>query len=163
MNIIFLVPTASASAIVASRLFASLVNFSQQDVYVASSRRITPVGESLPTDGTGNDDTLSRKRNRAGNTVAGIAFRIIGEGIDSMGGMDGLDTTTGTSGLTVLDLKPDYRTGTRSDDGEAAVRMETTTHGSCSVPGEIHGNMVDLEKAESLSHEHSMKSFVHDV
>ena len=160
MNIIFLVPTAAASAIVASRLFASLVNFSQQDVYVASSRRITPVGESRPTGGSSN---LSGKRKGAGDTVAGIAFRIIGEGIDSMGGMDGEDMTTGATGLTVLDLKPDYRSGTRNDSGEVAVRMETTTHGSGSVPGEIHADMVDLEKAESLSHERSLKSFVHDV
>src|ERR1700730_15861023 len=87
MNTIFLVPTAAASPIVASRLFASLVNFSQRDVYVASSRRITPVGESRPTGGNSNDDTLSRKSKGGGNTVAGIAFRIIGEGIDSMGGM----------------------------------------------------------------------------
>jgi len=161
MNIIFLVPTASASAIVASRLFASLVNFSQQDVYVASSRRITPVGESRPSGGNSNDGALSRKRKGAGDTVAGIAFRIIGEGIDSMGGIDGEDTTTGTSGLTVLDLKPDYRSGTRNDDGKVAVRMETT-HSSGSVPGEIHADMVDLEKAESLSHERGLKSFVHD-
>ena len=130
------------SPIVASRLFASLVHYSQRDVYVASSRRITPVGESRPTGGNSNDDTLSRKSKGGGNTVAGIAFRIIGEGIDSMGGMEGEDTTTGTNALTVLDLKPDYRSGTRNDN-EIAVRMETTTHCSGSVPGEIHANMVD--------------------
>ena len=91
MNLMPIIPAAVASCIVACRAFTSLTNSRHQDVYIHTARS-HPVPSMRPhlvegparDDGGGNNSDLV-KTERMGNTVAGIAFRSMVAGIDSMG------------------------------------------------------------------------------
>ena len=108
MNIIFSVPAAVASSIVACRAFISLTNFGQKDVYVHTARyvptRLRPnegrgSGPSPATVGggvggglsDGCDASFAKKRRGIGNMIAGITFRNMAAGIDSMGPVGSTD------------------------------------------------------------------------
>ena len=173
MDFMLCIPAAAASTIVACRLFISLKTFGQQDVYVHSSPSCPPTVRRSEGSGAGVDhahvnggghyDSLA-KRNRGTHSIAGIAFRILGEGIDSMGevhAVDGHDTATSTNALAVLDLKPKSDSGCLN--GEVVVHIETTTHTSYGMQEENYANAMDLEKGESLGHEHGQKGFVPDI
>ena len=93
MNLMFIMPAAVASCIVACRAFTSLTNCRHQDVYIHTTRshpvpstRPHPVeGPARDDDGGGNNSNLVKRMGRMENIVAGIAFRSMASGIDSMG------------------------------------------------------------------------------
>jgi hypothetical protein len=172
MDFMLCIPAAAASTIVACRLFISLKTFGQQDVYVRSSPSYSPTirrtvrrseGSGAGVDhahvvGGGNCASLA-KRNRGIHPIAGIAFRLISEGIDSMGevhGVDGPGMATSTNALA----KPMSDSRCLNKDGEVVVHIETTTHTSYGMQGENYANAMDLEKGESLGYE---KGFVPDI
>jgi len=161
MNRMFTLPGVAAASIVSCRLFISLNTFQQQNVYVNAARPQPPIRlhHAAISSGvvkqarTGVGDDNNNQKRTMGNTIAGIAFRIMSEGVDSMGevhSMDGPNAATTTS--AVLDLKPTYDFKKTSESGEVVVHIETTMHGSDGAPGENHANSTDLEKGESLSH-----------
>src|ERR1700733_60067 len=97
MNMMFCLPAVVASSIVACRSFVSLANFQQSDVYVHSITALPTttwqsatgggfsggdVTRGLPASGFASDSSLA-KTGVAGNTIAGIAFRVMGTSIDS--------------------------------------------------------------------------------
>ena len=156
MNIMFALPSAIALSVVACRSFISLTNFRQKDVYIHSaarypSARLRPGGSSSGGDvvqvrpgGYVNDSGLTKKKD-VGSSIAGIIFRNMGAGVDSMGqvSMDEVDKTRITS--TLAAVEPD-------EDRGVVVHMQTIMHGhDDGQSGDI--NMVDLEKAESLGYD----------
>ena len=157
MNRIFSLPGVAASSIVACRLFVSLNTFRPQNVYVHSARPQPPIRLHHAASSSdvvrqaragGGGDNRNQKR-AMGNTIAGIAFRIMSEGVDSMGevhSMDGPGAATTIS--AVLDLKPAHDFRGANESGEVVVDIETTMHGSDGASGENHANGTDLEKAE---------------
>ena len=116
MNYMFNTTAAITSSIIACRLFVSLSRYLKHDAYFPSARphlatRTRPAGGSggnvsqVRAGGTDGDSSLAM--------IANSAFRIMGEGVDSMGQvyMDDLDVTTTASGHAVLDLKPEHDFG----------------------------------------------------
>lgn len=157
MDFMLCIPAAAASTIVACRLFISLKTFEQQDVYVQcnpSYPTIVRRSEGLRAgvahahvNGGGNCDSLA-KRNRGIHSIAGIAFHILSEGIDSMGevhAVDGHGMATSTNAAAVLDLKLMSDSGCLNKNGEVVVHVETTTHTSYGMEGENYANEMDLE------------------
>lgn len=160
MNLMFTIPAAVASAIVACRSFVSLTNFRQKDIYVHSTLPYssTRVGTGGDARGGGAGDagegSLTKKKREEGNTIAGIVFHGMGAGIESMGeaySMDELDTTKTTTTLGALDSNRAYDFGREGRDGNehVVVHMETIVHDQDGVQKGGHVNVVDLEKAET--------------
>lgn len=154
MNIMFALPSAIALSVVACRSFISLTNFRQKDVYIHSAARypsacLRPDGSSSGGDvvrvrpgGYVSDSSLTKKN--GGSSIAGIIFRNMGAGVDSMGqvSMGDVDKTRMTS--TLAAVEPD-------EDRGVVVQMQTIVHDhDDGQSGDI--NMVDLEKAESLGY-----------
>jgi len=194
MNIMFSIPAAVASSIVACRSFKSLATFRQKDLYTHSSlpysSQVAPGGQGISnedviharagvsaTGGIGSDPNLvskKKKRGLGGNSIAGIVFRSIGAGVDSMGqaySMDELDTTRMTTTATFAgmdDSKRGYDFGGRTSNGENAEVVVRTEYEDDQHDGVQSGSDVnvvdDLEKAESSIHRHDgQKSFMPDI
>ena len=175
MNIMFTIPAAVASCIVACRSFVSLASFRPRDVYVQSSM---PYSTTRVGSGAGNviqiragggvdDGTHGKKKRSAGNlnTIAGITFRGLTAGVDSMGQaytMGELDTTRTTTTLACTDSKRRYDLG---GTGHVMVHTETTVHDHDDPLEDDSVGVVDLERGESLSYGrgHGQKSFVPDI
>src|SRR6266852_1682543 len=86
MNVMFYMPAAVASSIVACRAFTSLINFPQKSVMHTRPPYLSPVSPPRPSRGSGNDanGSVAKKSEGAGNTMTGAAFRSIVAGIDAM-------------------------------------------------------------------------------
>src|ERR1700733_14122015 len=143
MDYMFNTAAAASSSIVACRLFVSLSRYLKHDIYFPSTRT-RPAGGSggnvsqVCAGGTDGDSNLAM--------IAKTAFRIMGEGVDSMGqvcSMDDLDVATTASAHAVLDLGPGHDFGGGVDNGGEVVHV---VHGS-----ERHVKEVDLEKVEPPS------------
>ena len=173
MDIMFTIPAAVASCIVACRSFVSLASFRPRDVYVHSSMpySTTRVGSGaggviqIRPGGGVDDGTLGKKKRSAGNTIAGITFRAMTAGVDSMGQaytMDELDTTRTTTTLACTDSKRGYDL---EGPGHVLVHTETTVHDHDDPLEDDRVGVVDLERGESLSYGrgHGQKSFVPDI
>ncbi|KAF8302623.1 hypothetical protein DL93DRAFT_2102570 [Clavulina sp. PMI_390] len=85
MNIMFTIPAATFTAIVACRSFVSLTSFRNKDVYVHSTQPLSNTrlgsGNGPSVIGTGGT------KKQGGMAIGGIVFRAMGEGLDSsMGG-----------------------------------------------------------------------------
>lgn len=141
MNIIACIPAAVASSIVACRSFVSLSNFRQKDVYVHSAVLHPPIrtrNAGSSGYGTSSDDSRTEKKRKTGNSIAGIVFRSVTEGVNSMGesyGMEEFDATGTTGTLPVADVKPGYDLE-RNANGHVVVHTETMVHD--------HGDMNDI-------------------
>lgn len=183
MNIMFAIPAATATSIVACRAFVTLTTFRNKDMYVHSAQpySATRVGSGNASGGGGGGGPDSVVHGRAnggstgkkgglGNTIAGIAFRGMGAGVDSMGGhhaysMDELDTTTST-------LNVDKKYGGSIDEAGYTSKVVHMGPGATGQGGGARGVVVhkqsvedsdvDLERAESYNgHESTnQKSFV---
>jgi len=160
MNIMFTIPAAVASSIVACHSFVSLTSFLHKDVYVHSAApgapsRPYPNGgfsglDSVGTDGLGCDSISPKRKGVIGSSIAGIVFRSMGAGIDSMGqaySMGELDASRTINSLATTDSKPKYGFGSTSESGEV-VDAGTKVDGRDSVPMGHHVNVVDLEKVD---------------
>jgi len=118
MNLMFSIPAAITTSIVVCRSFISLSNYLSKDVWVLPSARV----------GFSHGSLAKKKRG-----MAGIIFRSITEGINSMGeahSMGGFDTSRTTT----------FSTGPsrcRDDYGGANENSGAVIH------------MVDLERSES--------------
>jgi len=162
MNLMFNIPAASVSSIVACRLFVSLTNFRQHDVYIHSVRSYLPTHVHREGSGRnvrqvhatgdggedGSDDCLAKKMR---NTVAGIAFRIVGESVDSMSlaqtcSIGELGATRTISSLAAVDLKPNPGV---NESGEVAVLAVTARSDGDGGKEDNHANSADLDKVES--------------
>jgi hypothetical protein len=193
MNIMFSIPAAVASSIVACRSFKSLATFRQKDLYTHSSlpysSRVGPGGRGISNDdvihiragvsatgGISNDPNLvskKKKRGPGGNSIAGILFRSMGAGVDSMGqaySMDELDTTRMTTTATfdgMDDSKRGYDFGGRTSSGgnaQVVVRTETVYEHDQHDGVQDAKVVDDLEKAGSSIHGHDgQKSFMPDI
>jgi hypothetical protein len=87
MNIMFTIPAAVASSIVACRSFVSLTQFRGKDLYVHSAAASNMNGGSATRVG-GDAPVRGRPGAKGGNALANIAFRgmgIVAGGVDSMG------------------------------------------------------------------------------
>ena len=152
----FTVPAAVASSIVACRLFVSLINFRQKGVYIQS---VTPYsarggGRGSGTGGVVQDLVGAEKNERSiGNTLAGIVFRGMSEGINSMGQAYSVDELHMRTAATVaaLDSKRGHDLGGASENAHVVLCVETTVHEHDSAWKGDSVDMVDLEKAESSS------------
>ena len=178
MNIMFPVPAAVASCIVACRSFVSLASFRPRDVYVHSSM---PCSTTRVRSGAGDviqiragggvdDGTLGKKKRSARNlnTIAGITFRGMTAGVDSMGQaytMNELDTTRTTTTLACTDSKRGYDFGGANESGHVMVHTETTVHDHDDPLEDDRVRVVDLERGESLGYGrgHEQKSFVPNI
>ena len=133
----FIIPAITTSSIVSCRLFVSLTNFRQKDVYVCPAMPHPPTGprpgggcntdyaaQAHPGDGKG----LAMKKRRMGSTLAGITFRSMAAGIDSMGGMDDFNATRTTSTIAVLDLRREPDLGDANESGQVAAYVQMTAH-----------------------------------
>ena len=147
----FIIPAITTSSIVSCRLFVSLTNFRQKDAYIYPDMPHPPT-DPRPGGGCnadyaaqahpGDGKDLAIKKRCTGSTLAEIAFRNIATGIDSMSGMDEFDATRTTSTIAVLDLRREPDLGDANENGQPVVAHDDSL------------DVVDLEKAESLSHEH---------
>ena len=147
MDVIFIIPAITTSSIVSCRLFISLTNLRQKDVYVYP---VMPhAAQAHPGDGKG----LAMKKRRMGSTLAEITLRSMAAGIDSMGDMDESDATRTTSTIAVLDLTREPNLGDANENGQVVVHVQMTVHND----GDNSLDVVDLERAESLSHEDGQK------
>jgi hypothetical protein len=171
MNLMFNIPAASVSSIVACHLFISLTNFRQHDVYIHSVRPYLPtrvrcegsgrnVSQAHVGGGHGSDDRLAKKMR---NTVAGIAFRVIGEGVDSMSpahtcSISELGATRTISSLAAVDLRPNLGV---NKSGEVVVHADTVRSDGDGGKGDNGANAADLDEVESLTH--GEKNFVTEV
>ena len=130
MNVMFGSTAALSASIVACRAFVSLTNFPQKAVYVhppapyqgAGPGRVLQAGGGVCGSGSESDRTLPQKERRMRNVIAGIVFRNMVAGIDSMGETYSTNElgAARTAGTLVLDLKPDcdYR-GANANGGVA--------------------------------------------
>jgi len=136
MSVMFTIPAAVASCIVACRLFVSLTNFRQNGVYVQS---VTPYATRVATGGgSGAGDVIqgAGKNGRGmGNTLAGIVFRTMGEGVDSMDQAYNMDEphTRTTATVAALNSKRGHDLGVTSEDAHVVVCVETTVREHDSV------------------------------
>jgi len=138
MNYMFNTASVIGASILACRLFVSLSRYLKQDA-PPSARPPLPAG--------GDSQNVGQVRlggidgDSSFGTIAKTAFRIMGEGIDSMGqvySMDGLTTTA--SAHIVLDLRPEHDFGDGVDNGGEVARV---------VDGRLqHVKEADLEKME---------------
>ena len=160
----FIIPAIATSSIVSCRLFVSLTNFRQKDVYVYPAMPhpptdpspggcITDFAAQAPPD-DGKD--LAMKKRLTGSTLAEIT-RSMAAGIDSMGGMDEFDATRTTSTIAVLDLRRAPDLGDANENGQVVTHVQVTVHHD----GDDSLDVMDLEKAESLSHEDGQKVRIH--
>ena len=145
MDVMFIIPAAVASCVVPCRLFVSLAELRRKNAHVQAAAPPRP-GRAADAQG----------RRGTGTTIAGTAYRNMVAGIESMGDTDELDVLRTTGTIAVLDLKPEGIT----QNGRVAVHTETMVH---SDDGENSVDMVDLEKAGSLSHWYGQRSFVPNV
>jgi len=153
MNLVFSVPAAVASSIVACRSFVSLTNF-RQKVYVhralphsstsvgtgESSRRkvIQARAGGVVTDGS--DSSPTRKWGGAGNTIATTLYRGMGTGVQSLG--------------------QTHKLGCGCDVGGPRANSQVLVH----VVHDCDGtDVVNLEMLELSSDTPTQKSFVPDV
>jgi len=175
MNIMFTIPAVVASSTVACRSFVSVTSFLHKDVYVHSAApcapsRPHPSGrfrghDDVGTDSLSCDSRTPKKKGSIGNSIAGIAFRSMGTGIDSMGrarSMDELDASRTIDSFAATDSRPGYAFGGTSESGEV-VHEGTDIDGGDGVPMSHHVNVVGLEKTESSSHGLGRKSSLSDV
>jgi len=167
MNIMFTIPAAVASSIVACRSFASLTSFRQKDTYVdtASPNIETRLGSGHDhyvsgNPGSSNEDS-SMKKKGSKHTIAGISFRRMSAGVDSMApdqqpySMDELDFDSAGATNTVVAAPMDDESKPAYDFGGATT--ETTVvydyaYDSAHVGGvhvNVNVNVVDLESAET--------------
>ena len=151
MDVMFIIPAIATSSIVSCRLFVSLTNFRQKDVYVYPAM---PPTDPRPSGGRntaqahrGNGEGVATRTRRMGSTIAETTFRSMVAGIDSMGGMDEFDVTRTTSTVAVLDLRREPDLG---DVNEVVAPVQMTAHHN----GDDSLDVMDLEKAESLNREH---------
>ena len=117
MNIMFGSAATLPASIVACRAFVSLTNFSPKGVYAhppapyqgGGPSRVPQAGGGVFGSGSESDGTLPQKERRMRNVIAGIVFRNMVAGIDSMGETYSTNElgAAGTVGTVVLDLKPD--------------------------------------------------------
>jgi hypothetical protein len=172
MNIMFTTPAAVASSIVACRSFVSLTSFLHKDVYVHSTApcpsRPHPSGGfighgDVGTNDFGCDSMTPKKKGSLGNSIAGIAFRSMGAGIDSMGQAYSMDELDASRTINSLAATPGYGFSGTGESGGEVVHPGIKVDGRDGVPMGHHVKVVDLEKVESLSHGPGHKSFVSDV
>ena len=83
-----------------------------------------------------------------------IAFHSVVAGIDLMSGTDDFSTTR-TTGMLVLDLKPEYSLGGASPNDQVIVQKETMVH--------RHDSEVEFGAARSTSHQGRQNSFVSNI
>ena len=153
----FIIPAIATSSIVSCRLFVSLTNFRHKDVHPAVPH--PPTGPR-PSGGCnagfaaqahrGNGEGVATRTRHMGSTMAEITFRSMAAGIDSMGGMDEFDATRTTSTIAVLDLRREPDLGDANENGQVVAPAQMTARHN----GDDSLDVADLEKAESLSHEH---------
>ena len=139
MNLMFILPAGAASSIVACRAFISLANFRSKAVFIPrpspypparagsggtrGDRDITPAGAGA---GGAIDNSFTGKTRRMGNTVVGIIFRSMNEGIDSMNEahtMSAPDRIRMTDMPTAMDPKGGYDLESASENGQAVVHV----------------------------------------
>jgi len=142
MNLMFALPAAIASSFVVCRSFISLANHLSKDVWVSHATRVgisevTGGSDGILTHFSGgvNLDNIAEDKRSRGSRVAGIVFRSISEGIDSMGeayGIDGVDKTRTTTTLATGHSKRRHEHGDANEDSQVVVHM------------------MDLERPESM-------------
>ena len=135
MNVMFYVPAAVASSIVACRAFTSLTNFRQKNIMHPRPPYLSPVSPACPhpNRGSGNDanGSVAKKSEGAGNTIMGAAFHSIVAGIDAMDqtySMDEPDVTRMTRTLAIRDLECECDSGGADKNGHIVVHTETMVH-----------------------------------
>jgi len=181
MNIMFAIPAATATSIVACRSFVYLTTFRNKDLYVHSAQpySATRVGSGNAGGASGAPDVIHGraggpgsigKKGGFGGTIAGLAFLGMGAGIDSMGdthaySMNELDTTTSTLNAGTMSGSH-YPGDDKKYNGEideagytSKVVHMPSGNGRGGVVVTSHSEHdVDLERAESLNGH--QKSFV---
>lgn len=188
MNIMFAIPAATATSIVACRSFVYLTTFRTKDLYVHSAQPFSATrvgsGNANGGDGHGGPDVIHGrpggpssvgKKGGFGGTIAGLAFRGMGAGIDSMGethaySMNELDTTTSTlnaaNGGHHYISSDDKKYGGEIDEAGYTSKVVHMPNGGNGRGGVLvqtrseHSADIDLERAESLNGGHQQKSFV---
>ena len=139
MNVMFSTTAALSASIVACRAFVSLTNFSQKDVYArppapyqgGGREGVRQAGGRVCGSGGSDSDSdgaLPQQKRRMRNVIAGIIFRNMAAGIDSMGETYSTNElgAARTVGTLVLDLKPDCDYGGANANGGVVVHTETT-------------------------------------
>lgn len=146
MNFMFNTWAMVSSSIFACRLFISLSSYLKHDIHQpqlpSHTRTVRSSGNGNQVRAGVTDDYSHRA------TIAQTVFRIMGEGVDSMGQMysvEDFDATTRASMHDVLDLAPDHDFG--GGGGEVVHAM----HGR----EQQHVKVADLEKANSSSDQYS--------
>ena len=158
MNVMFYIPAAVASSIVACRAFTSLANFRHKSVTHTRPPYLSPVSPTRPRPSRGSGNrSVTKESEGAGNTITGAAFRSIVAGIDAMDqtySMDEPDVTRMTRTLAIRDLECGCDSGGADKNGHIVVHTETMVH-----EDNVSVDAGGFGMTNSLGHKQEQKGF----